>query len=696
MVNSSIKDLSLPIFNSKIKSQNVTKKEKWLGYFLGPCGALLFNAIMATYLNIFYTDVLDLNWVWGGMFLVLFPICSKIFDAITNVIMGWIIDRTKTKQGKARPWLLLSSILLTISGILLFTVPSSNVTVQIIWVMVSYNLYYSIAYTMYSMSHNLMVPLSTRNTSQRGVLAVFNNISSIMMSGIIVALVFPSLIYPFLGTSQGTWITVMTVISCISLPCVILEYFFTKERVTQEVSRQEEKKVPFIMQLKSVFTDKYLLLLLGYFLLFTIGSQLKNLALPYYCNYVLGTYSDGITQTLISVLGGIPMGIGIFAVWPLAKKFGKKNITVAGFALYGLGSLICWLMPHNLVIVLIGQFIKNIGGLPCSYVFMALLSDALDHLEWKNGYRADGTAMSIYSIIITAAAGVVTGIFNGGISALGYLAPETLTSEPTLTDAMQKIISNSDGTYAIIYNQNSQVNNIITFFFVGLEAVLALVFIFMLLPISVEKTINKKIVIIRERQKAQVEALGQVWVEPEIKAIEEQKIQDEEAEEYYRKELKERCKKKNLNYDEELAKHVNQLKIKEEKRLLNEQKAKAKEEAKKQKALEKYQAKLSKMTEEQRVSFYEKKERREAKDLQSWEKEKSKGEFNYQKVQAILKVINDRDDKLKKLKDELKAKKANKEDVSELKENILRLKVESKAALKQVKEEFKSRQVTSN
>ena len=99
--------LSAKLFDSRIHSQNVTGKEKWLGYLLGPCGALLLNAVLATYLNVYYTDVLKLTTVWGGAFLVVFPLMSKIIDAVTNVLMGYIIDRTKTKQGKARPWLLL-------------------------------------------------------------------------------------------------------------------------------------------------------------------------------------------------------------------------------------------------------------------------------------------------------------------------------------------------------------------------------------------------------------------------------------------------------------------------------------------------------------------------------------------------------------------------------------------------------------
>ena len=84
-------------FQSKIHSEDVKPAEKWLGYLLGPAGALLLNAVLATYLNVYYTDVLKLTGLWGGAFLVVFPIVSKIIDAVTNVIMGYIIDRTRTK-----------------------------------------------------------------------------------------------------------------------------------------------------------------------------------------------------------------------------------------------------------------------------------------------------------------------------------------------------------------------------------------------------------------------------------------------------------------------------------------------------------------------------------------------------------------------------------------------------------------------
>lgn len=469
-------------FKTRVKTDEVKAAEKWLGYLLGPAGALLLNAVLATYLNVYYTDVLKLTSLWGGAFLVIFPIVSKIIDAITNVCMGYIIDRTHSKEGKARPWLLISAPLVAISGVLLFVVPNASSTVQAIWVMVSYNLFYSFAYTIFNMSHSLMVPLSTRDSEARGSLSVNNQIASIMMSGIIVALIFPMVVMPMIGADKTKWIVLMSILSIIALPLTLLEYYFTKERVTEENESSEIEEVAFKDQLKAVLTDKYMLLIYSYFLITTIGVCIKNISLVYFCNYVLGTYNDGITQTLISVIGGIPMGIGIFAVWPLAKKFGKRNVTIAGCALIAIGSSICCFFPTNVVMMLVGQFIKNIGGLPGAYVFMAIFADVLDHLEWKNDFRCDGLAMSIYNIIAVAMVGICTGIFNGLIAKAGYVAPEIING------------------VTVAAEQSAQVKNVFIFGFVGLEVITSIITLVILLFLSVEKNIDTIQAEIKERR----------------------------------------------------------------------------------------------------------------------------------------------------------------------------------------------------
>ena len=498
--------------SSRVKTENISAKEKWLGYLIGPAGALLINAILGgSFLNIYYTDVIGIGGLWNGMFLAIFPLVAKVLDAITNFVMGWIIERTKTSQGKARPYLFVAAFVLPVTGILLYTIPGSSQNIQAIWIMITYNLYFSIAYTIYNMSHNLMVPLSTRNTEERGGVAVFNQIAAIMVTGIIAALIVPMLLLPMMGTSKIMWISVMSIISVVCFPLILFEYFYTKERVTDE-SGEGTAKIPYSLQIKAVLTDEYTLLILLYYMIFALCGGIKTNSVIYYCNYVLGTYADGITQTLINVIGGLPMGIGIFAVWPIAKRIGKRNITILGMILMSIGGAICWMFPTNMTMVLIGQFIKNLGGLPSAYVFMALFADVLDHLEWKNGFRCDGFAMSIYSTFAVVLNGLSIGIINAVLNGTGYVSPLTATAANlsevyssragkglTAQLALNDLKPTIDGTYTIALSQNAGTNNALIFLFVGLETISCLICAIIFGFIKVEKTITIKQKVIESR-----------------------------------------------------------------------------------------------------------------------------------------------------------------------------------------------------
>ena len=181
--------------DTKIHSDSTTKKEKWLGYFLGPClTAMVYSGVGGTYLTQFYTDVLGLS----GVFLTLMPFLSKAVDVIMNLLIGRLIDHTRTRQGKARPWLLISGGLIAVAGCLLYAVPRASVAVQMAWIVVSYNLFFAFAYSIYNLSHALMVPLSTRDTKQRDTLAMFTSTGTSMIPGMLVTVIMPLLV-PLLG-----------------------------------------------------------------------------------------------------------------------------------------------------------------------------------------------------------------------------------------------------------------------------------------------------------------------------------------------------------------------------------------------------------------------------------------------------------------------------------------------------------------
>ena len=313
--------LEKKIWDSRIVSEDVTGKEKVFGYLVGPVGALLFNTIVNGYINLYYTDVLKLTAVAGGAFLAVFPLVSKILDAVTNVLMGYIIDHTRTRQGKARPYILLGAVMMPIAGILMYVIPNASMPVQLVWVVVSYNLYYAVSYTTYNMSHNMMIPLSTRNTEQRATLSTFASIANIVFAGTIAAVLVPLLVLPAIGVNKQGWITMVCVVSIIVLPLGLLEYYFTKERVT-EASREAEalegkkEELPYAAQMKACFTDKYMVIALVIFAITQFVTILRNTSLLYYCNYILGSYNDGITPTILQVLGGVPMGWGCSSLSP--------------------------------------------------------------------------------------------------------------------------------------------------------------------------------------------------------------------------------------------------------------------------------------------------------------------------------------------------------------------------------------------
>ena len=327
---------SSPRFDSYVKSANTTSSERWLGFFFGPMGAAILNTTLISYLNVFYTDVLDLtnSFAWAAAFMTLFPILSKIIDAITNVVMGQIIEKTRTRQGKARPWIFISAPLMSIATVLLFLVPREHSLLQFVLVALTYNIFFSLAYTIYNMSHTLMVPLSTSNVRQRDALSLFTNMGVNMLPGTIVSLLFPMFLMPVLGYSYQKWLTAMIIIAAIALPFTVLEYFFTKERVTEAaVSAGEDRTVSFREQLSICFGSKYWVLMILFMFMYNLMANIMNISLPYFCNWVLGTYNDGTTQTFLSAVGKAPLGFGVFLLWPLVKKFGKRKVMIVGFLL---------------------------------------------------------------------------------------------------------------------------------------------------------------------------------------------------------------------------------------------------------------------------------------------------------------------------------------------------------------------------
>lgn len=212
-----------------------------------------------------------------------------------------------------------------------------------------------------------------------------------------------------IGVDRNAWMRVMLTVAVVSFPMILVEYFFTRERVTEEKkgeTEKQEKTISLRQQFRCCLKSRNWGVLMVYLIILQLVNALFSVGTFYYCNWVLGSYNDGFTQALFYARGQAPLGIGILACTPVCKRFGKRNAMMGGFTLSVAGVIICLFNPRNLALVLTGQVIRTIGLIPSSFMVSSLLGDALDDVERVSGERCDGFSSSVYNCINTMAAGV--------------------------------------------------------------------------------------------------------------------------------------------------------------------------------------------------------------------------------------------------------------------------------------------------
>ena len=544
-----------PLFKTKIKSVNVKAPEAIFGYFIGPFGALLASGIFTAYLNNYWTDVLfagqKIEGTALGNFLFLLPLLSTVLIVTGNLIVGQLIEKTKTSAGKARPWILLSSVLLGVACILMFTVPlfaGENNVLKMVLTAVSYNLYYSVAYPMYNTANSTLIPVSTRNPSQRGLLASLTNFAHLGVMGA-GSMVFPVLAGFILGTNAGAWAVAFIIIGVVSFAFTVLQYYFTRERVSEEtVNAPITEKLPLKKQVKACVTDKFWWIILGFYLIFQFAGAIKNLSMVYFCKFVVdngfwgqGFGGFGLTQTLLGIAGALPMALAMAFIWPLSRKFDKKTVVFGGCILGIVGGVIAGLGYTNPVLVTVGVALKCFGSAPACYMILALISDMLDHMEARNGFRCDGFTMSVYSSIMVASTPVMTAVFNAILSGIGYNA-----------DKFQALVESGVGI-------DAAATTALNVSYIWIETAAFLVCAVVIMFFVVEKYLKIDHETIKARQKAEVEAAGGVWVEAEERLKAEEMQAAEEAERARIDELRSRCEKKGLDFSVEEEKYQRKL-----------------------------------------------------------------------------------------------------------------------------------------
>lgn len=472
---------------SKITSQKVTMLEMLFGYFIGPFGGLLSSGIFTSILQNYFTDVLQLDLA----FLTTLQLVSTVFIIAANLIVGQLIERTRCLAGKARPWILLSALILSVSSILMFIMPFKG-TMKYVWIVVAYNLFYAVAYPIYSTANSTLVAVSTRDSEKRGTLASATNIAGLAVMGA-GSMVFPVLVSFALKDNQNLWFAAMLAIAVFSVFAIYLQYRYTRERVTEErMANQKESdgnknNISLKCQLKAIAGEKMWWIAILFYLSFQWSGAIKNGSMSYFCKWVLdntffGTADAwGASQSILSIMGAVPMAVAAVFVVPLCNRFGKRIVCMIGMLAGCAGGVVALLGNGQIILVSAGVALKCLGSAPACYMILAILADVIDHIEYKTNVRADGLTMSIYSSIMVAGTPICNAVFSSLLNTFGY----------------DQAADVSLGTMA----QTAGVKNIISISYIGAETAAYLLCAVLIFFFTVEKNLPQEQAAIAAREK---------------------------------------------------------------------------------------------------------------------------------------------------------------------------------------------------
>ncbi|MCI2048314.1 MAG: MFS transporter [Lachnospiraceae bacterium] len=364
-----------------------------------------FLSILLGYLNYYLTQNVLLSAASVGIVLM----ASKIFDGFTDLIAGYIIERTSSKFGKGRPWSLCIAMLWPIV-ILLFSVPSFfSTTGKLAYVFVCYLVIQSVFQTLYSCSDTVYMLRAVKGEKDRANTLAIGGVI-ITYSCTILSILMPAMIKMWGSTSSGwTLIAVLLAIPSIALP--LIKFFVIREQpLVDENGKQIKEDKPSIKQMVNhVFHNKYALILFGMWLVFQFGQNLSIFAQTYFFTYNIGNLA---IMSLVSMTALVTPLITL-AIPPFQAKYGKTNVIRVGIAINLVGSIIRAIFPTNIPVLIGTAVLLAVGMLPLTYFFGLFLMDAMDYGEWKLGYRVESSYTALQSVGQKVAAGLASGF--GGI-----------------------------------------------------------------------------------------------------------------------------------------------------------------------------------------------------------------------------------------------------------------------------------------
>lgn len=397
-------------------------------YGCGDFGCNIIYTAMSAFLLFYYTDYAGVSAMAVGTIMMI----SRVFDGISDIIMGVIVDRTHSRFGKARPWILRMCIPFAISGVLMFSVPASwSSTPKLVYVFITYNLVSTVIYTAINVPYSALNALMTQDPYERSVLSIFRNL--LATAGTLTINTFTLPLVEYFGNNASAWTKTFVVFGFVSIAAFLCTFFGTKERVrANETGEQKvEENVPFVTGIKALFQNKYWIMMTGMLALFFLMYSVNGGATVYYAKDILGD------KNLVSTINGIfniVQILGMFFIAMLVKKFGKRNVFSLGLILDIIGMLVLNFSGGSMPIIVVSSVIRGIGNACGGATMWAMVSDTIDYGEWKTGYyRTEGLVNSACSFGYKIGNGIGSALLGVILEVGGYVGNAAAQTASALT-----------------------------------------------------------------------------------------------------------------------------------------------------------------------------------------------------------------------------------------------------------------------
>ena len=416
------KKTGAPTAGIGLEAASERKYLKWynkVGYGSGDVAGNVVYVLLSAFVMIYLTDTAGLNAGIVGTLMMI----SRLFDGFSDVIFGALLDRTNTRMGKARPWMLWGFVGCAGMIIAIFAIPTElGETAKYAWFFIAYTLLNAVFYTANNIAYSALTALITRNGSERvqmgSIRFMFAFGTNLLIQSITVGGV------AMFGGGAAGWRTMAIIYALFGLAVNTLSVFSVKELSPEELAgdddtAQKEDTLTVLESAKMLLSNKYYLLILVVFLLTQVFTAMLNMGI-YFMKYILG--DENLLGTFAWAIN-IPLIVGLLVTPIIVKKFGEMyRVNLGGYVIATLGRLGVLVAAyfHNIPLMLILSAVASLGMSPLQGTLNAMIAEASEHTWLRTGKRIDGLMFSCTSLGVKVGSGIGTAAAGWLLAASGY------------------------------------------------------------------------------------------------------------------------------------------------------------------------------------------------------------------------------------------------------------------------------------